>query len=88
MGTHRFDISKRMKALTYRRFFKSLLLYLFISLIAAPSSAGQEDTPVDTGILEGGIAANPQTTYTFLGWDQLGKGLGLKDEWGSVSADS
>jgi len=70
------------EALTYRRFFKSLVLFLLFSLIAVPPSAGQEDTPVDDGILEGGVAANPQTTYTFLGWDQLGRGLGLKEEWG------
>ncbi|MDQ1333758.1 MAG: Porin [Thermodesulfobacteriota bacterium] len=72
----------RIEALICRRFFKSLLLFLLFSLIAASPGAGQVDTAMDNGIPEGGIIANPQTAYTFLGWDQLGSGLGLKDEWG------
>ncbi len=66
-----------------RRFFNSLLLFLLFSLIVALPGTAHTDTLMDDPIPEsGGIAANPQTAYTFLGWDQLGRGLGLKDEWG------
>jgi hypothetical protein len=30
---------------------------------------------------------NPQTDYTFLGVDQLGRSLGLKVEWGGLRSD-
>lgn len=74
-----------MNTLIYRRFFKSLPLFILLSLIAGPAGAGQVDTPTDNGVAGDGILVNPQTAYTFLGVDQLGGGLGLKDEWGGGS---
>jgi len=67
-----------------RRFFKrQLYLIGFFSLILALPCAGQATTLLEDRTPEaGGIALNPQTVYTFLGWDQLGRALGLKDEWG------
>lgn len=70
------------ETLAYRRFHKILLLLLFSAFIAIPAGAGQGEAPTNPAILAGGIATNPQTTYTFIGWDQLGRALGLKDEWG------
>lgn len=49
-------------------------------LFAVPAGAGQ--TPPETLARTGEIVSNPQAAYTFAGWDQLGKILGLPDETG------
>lgn len=66
-----------------RRFFNSLFLFVLLSsILTLPYPAHADAVTGDRSPQSGGIAVNPQTIYTFLGWEQLGRGLGLKDEWG------
>jgi len=53
-----------------------LLLLLSVGSVAAESTAPET--------LSGGgeIVSNPQATYAFAGWNQLGKALGLSEDWG------
>ena len=53
---------------------------LILLLLAGVAGAG-EGTP-DVRPRAGEIVASPQAAYTFAGWDQLGRMLGLPDEWG------
>jgi porin len=64
-------------SLVGRRLVSCLLLFLLLTGMAFAA----EGTP-DVLPRAGEIVANPQSAYTFAGWDQLGRMLGLPDEWG------
>jgi porin len=58
-------------------------LWWFLGLVLGLSGLANGNVPLNDGDPKiGGIAANPQAVYSFLGWDQLGRVLGLQDESG------
>jgi hypothetical protein len=60
--------------------FASLPSLVLISPVAGMALA---DPPApDLPLSSGQIVGNPQTAYTFAGWDQLGNILGVPDKWG------
>lgn len=60
-----------------RRLLNGLLILLLVTGMAVAA----DGTP-DVRPRTGEIVMNPQAAYTFAGWDQLGRILGLPDEWG------
>ena len=64
------------------RFVGCCLAGCLLSLLLSVGSVAAESTAPDTLTRAGEIVANPQAAYTFAGWDQLGRMMGLPDESG------
>ncbi len=54
----------------------------FLLLLLSVGAAVAQSTAPDVLPRSGEIVANPQAAYTFAGWDQLGRMMGLPDESG------
>ncbi len=76
-SAHKSTACLAYACLVGRRLVHCLLLLLLLAGVAV----AEEGTP-DVLPRAGEIVANPQAAYTFAGWDQLGRMLGLPDELG------